>query len=51
MADFIEASGYVDEAGAFWARSQVFVVPLRAGVEQHYDWQRVYPAWNIVYAS
>ncbi len=30
-ADFIEAPGYVDEPGPFWARSQVFVVPLRAG--------------------
>jgi len=30
-ADFIEAPGYVDDPGPYWARSQVFVVPLRAG--------------------
>ncbi len=27
----IQAPGYVDEADAFWAKSQVFVVPLLAG--------------------
>ena len=119
VAGSIEAPGYVDDAAAYWARSQVFVVPLRAGggmrvkildawaqglpvvsttigaeglqyrpgeniliadspddfaravvtilrdarlanrlaaggresVEQHYDWQRIYPAWDAVYAG
>jgi len=30
-AEFIEAPGYVNEVDPFWARSQVFVVPLHAG--------------------
>jgi glycosyltransferase involved in cell wall biosynthesis len=115
----IEAPGYVDDAQPYWARSQVFVVPLRAGggmrvkildawargvpvvsttigaeglhyrsgdeiliadtpadfaaavlavltdaplarrlaaagratVEQHYDWRREYPAWDLIYAD
>jgi polysaccharide biosynthesis protein PslH len=118
-AGFIEAPGYVNQVEPFWARSQVFVVPLRAGggmrvkildawaqglpivsttigaegliyrhgeniliadtpqdfaravvsilqdadlaqrlaaagrdnVEQHYDWQRIYPTWDPIYAS
>ena len=117
VAKLIEAPGYVEDAEPYWARSQVFVVPLRAGggmrvkildawaqglpvvsttigaegltyrqgesiliadtpadfaqavvrilrdaglaarlaaggranVEQHYDWQRVYPAWDAIY--
>jgi glycosyltransferase involved in cell wall biosynthesis len=116
---FIEAPGYVDYPQHFWAGSQVFVVPLRAGggmrvkildawargvpvvsttigaeglkyragddiliadspadfaaaviailtdpalarrlaaagrntVERHYDWRRIYPAWETVYAG
>jgi glycosyltransferase involved in cell wall biosynthesis len=116
---FIEAPGFVDDPQPYWARSQVFVVPLRAGggmrvkildawargvpvvattigaeglqyrpgddiliadtpadftaavlavlgdaplarrlaaagraaVEQHYDWRRVYPAWDLIYAD
>jgi glycosyltransferase involved in cell wall biosynthesis len=115
----IEAPGYVDDPQPYWARSQVFVVPLRAGggmrvkildawargmpvvattigaeglqyhagddiliadtsadfaaavlavltdeplarrlaaagraaVERHYDWRRVYPAWDLLYAD
>ena len=115
--DWIEAPGYVEDAEPYWAQSQVFVVPLRAGggmrvkildawvqgvpvvsttigaegltyrdgqdiliadtpgefaqavvsvlrdaslaarlaaagrvnVEQHYDWRRVYPAWDAIY--
>jgi glycosyltransferase involved in cell wall biosynthesis len=118
-ASQIEAPGFVDDPEPYWARSQVFVVPLRAGggmrvkildawaqglpivsttigaeglqyragediliadtpeafaeavlsilqnadlarrlaaagratVEQRYDWRRVYPAWDDVYAS
>ena len=118
VASFIETPGYVDDPQPFWARSQVFVVPLRAGggmrvkildawaqglpvvsttigaegltyrageniliadtpqafaeavlailndaslaqrlsaagrltVEQHYDWRRVYQAWDPIYA-
>jgi len=117
-AEYIEAPGYVSQVEPFWARSQVFVVPLRAGggmrvkilyawaqglpivsttigaeglnyrhgeniliadtpqafahavvsilqnanlarqlaaagranVEQHYDWQQIYPAWDAIYA-
>jgi polysaccharide biosynthesis protein PslH len=30
-AGWIEAPGYVDDPEPYWARSQVFVVPLRAG--------------------
>jgi glycosyltransferase involved in cell wall biosynthesis len=116
---FIEAPGYVDNVEPYWARSQVFVVPLRAGggmrvkildawaqgvpvvsttigaegltyqhgqniliadtpqefaqainailqdsilaqrlaaagranVEAHYDWRRIYPAWDALYAD
>jgi glycosyltransferase involved in cell wall biosynthesis len=116
---FIDAPGYVHDSRPYWARSQVFVVPLRAGggmrvkildawargvpvvsttigaeglqyrpgddiliadtpadfaaavlavltdralakrlaaagraaVEQHYDWRRVYPAWDLIYAD
>jgi glycosyltransferase involved in cell wall biosynthesis len=115
--DLVEAPGYVDDPQPYWARSQVFVVPLRAGggmrvkildawargvpvvsttigaeglryrpgddiliadtptdfaaavlavltdaplarrlatggratVEQHYDWRRIYPAWEQIY--
>jgi glycosyltransferase involved in cell wall biosynthesis len=118
VADFIEAPGYVENVEPFWARSQVFIVPLHAGggmrvkildawaqglpvvsttvgaeglhyqngeniliadtpeafaqavlavlrdpglagrlaaagrqnVEQHYDWRRIYPAWDAIYA-
>ncbi len=119
VADFIEAPGYVEDTEAFWARSQVFIVPLRSGggmrvkildawaqglpvvsttigaeglqyqqgeniliadtpddfaravvtilrdaglaarlaaagrlnVEQNYDWQRVYQAWDSIYST
>ena len=119
VAGSIEAPGYVEDAEPYWARSQVFVVPLHAGggmrvkildawaqglpvvsttigaeglqyrpgeniliadkpdafaravlsvlqdvrlagrlaaggranVEQYYDWQRVYPDWDAVYAG
>ena len=117
LAGFVEAPGYVDDVDPYWARTQVFVVPLLAGggmrvkilhawaqgipivsttigaegltyqagesmliadtadefaravlsilhdpalaqrlaaagratVEQYYDWQRIYAAWDSLY--